>query len=45
MILNADLGGGFKYLFNFHPYMGEMIQFDEHIVQQGLKPPEMYAGF
>ena len=29
------LGGGFKYFFNFYPYFGEMIQFDEHIFQMG----------
>ena len=28
------LVGGFKYLY-FHPYFGEMIQFDEHIFQLG----------
>ena len=29
------LGGGFKYLFMFTPNPGEMIQFDEHILQIG----------
>ena len=24
----SGLGGGFKYVFYFHPYLGEMIQFD-----------------
>ena len=28
------LGGGFKY-FIFSPLPGEMIQFDEHILQMG----------
>ena len=29
-----QLGGGVKY-FDFHPYLGEMIQFDKHIFQMG----------
>ena len=32
---NDELGGGFEYFWNFHPYLGEMIQFDEHIFQMG----------
>ena len=28
------LGGGFRYLL-LYPYLGEMIQFDEHIFQMG----------
>ncbi len=31
-------GGGFKDIL-FSPLPGEMIQFDEHIFQIGLKPP------
>ena len=33
----SPLGGGFKYFFNVHPYLGKlMIQFDVHIFQNGL---------
>ena len=32
------LDGGFKY-FAFSPLFGEIIQFDEHIFSDGLKPP------
>ena len=28
-------GGNSNMFFNFHPYFGEMIQFDEHIFQRG----------
>ena len=31
----AKLGDGFKDFFYFHPYLGEMIHFDEHIFQGG----------
>jgi len=36
-----ELGGGFKCFFYFHPYLGKMIQFDEHILSDGLvnQPP------
>ena len=33
------LGGSFKYVFYFHPYLGKIPQFDEHIFSNGLKPP------
>ena len=34
------LGGGFDKIF-FHPYLGQMIQFEsEHIFQTGLVQPE-----
>ena len=29
------LGGGNSNIFYFHPYLGKMIQFDEHIFQMG----------
>ena len=29
---------GFKYFLNFHSYLGKMIQSDEHIFSDGLKP-------
>ena len=35
-------GGGFKYVFSLH-LPGEMIQFDEHIFQMGLKPPTSFV--
>ena len=39
LMTKKSLGGGFMF-FYFHPYLGEMIQFDEHIFQRGLvKPP------
>ena len=32
-----------KYFWNFHPLVGEMIQFDEHIFQRGLvRPPARF---
>ena len=35
--------GGFKYFFMFTPILGEMmIQFDEPILSNGLKPPTRY---
>ena len=33
-VLRHELGGGFKH-FLFLPLPGEMIQFDEHIIQMG----------
>ena len=33
------LGGGFKHFLIFTLKIGEMIQFDDHIFQLGLKPP------
>ena len=33
---NPFLGGGFKHFFFFTPiYLGEIVQFDEHIFQMG----------
>ena len=29
------LAGGFKSFFNVHPYLGELIQFDEDMFQMG----------
>ena len=29
------LGGAFKYFFMFTPILGEMLQFDVHILQMG----------
>ena len=37
-IFGFKLGGGFKYFFYFHPYLGEDFQFDKY-VSDGLKPP------
>ncbi len=34
-------GGGFIF-FIFTPKIGEMIQFDEHIFSNGLKPPTRF---
>ena len=34
-IYKPFLGGGNSKIFYFHPYLGEMIQFDEHIFQRG----------
>ena len=31
----SNLGGGNSNIFDFHPNLGEMIQFDEHIFQMG----------
>ena len=33
--IKIDLGGGNSNIFYFHPYLGEMIQFDEHIFWMG----------
>ena len=33
------LGGGNSNIVDFHLYLGEMIQFDEHIFTNGWKPP------
>ena len=50
-VTSLGLGGGFKYVFFFkyvHAYFGEMIQFDEHILQNGLKqmvPRGLIIGF
>ena len=37
--ITRSLGGGFNDFLNVHPYLGEMIQFDEHMLEMGLKPP------
>ena len=37
-----NLTGGFKYLL-CSPLLGEIIQFDEHIFSEGLKPPTSNA--
>ena len=42
----SNLGGGFKDFLNFHPYLGEMIQFDgSHIFQIGLVQPPTSNSF
>ena len=33
--LPSNLGGGNSNIFYFHPHLGEVIQFDEHIFQMG----------
>ena len=38
-----ELGGGFIFLY-FHPYLGEMIQIEEHIFQKGLVQPPTRTG-
>ena len=45
MNLNAFLGGGsgVKHFFVF-PLPGEVIQFDEHIFSNGLKPPTRFES-
>ena len=40
-LLGGFLVGGFNF-FVFSPLLGEMIQFDEHIFQMGLKPPTRF---
>ena len=38
--LRMTIGGGFKYFFYFHPYLGKKItHFDEHIFSDGLVQP------
>ena len=38
--VSSHLGGGNSNIFgNLTPMSGEMIQFDEHIFENGLKPP------
>ena len=37
------LGGGNSNIFYFHPYPGEMIQFDQY-VSKGLKPPSSFGS-
>ena len=34
-----SLGGGFKYVFNDHPYFGEIPILTISYVSNGLKPP------
>jgi len=34
-LFESFLGGGNSNIFFFHPLLGEMIQFDEHIFQMG----------
>ena len=38
-LLYSNARWWFQIFFYVHPYLGEMIQFDEHIFQIGLKPP------
>ena len=37
----GKLGGGFKYFFNFQPYLGKDSHFDDHIFQMGIN---LYIG-
>ncbi len=38
-IYNSKLGGGFKYFWCFHPYLGKMNPFWRAYFWNGLKPP------
>ena len=33
IVWGGNLGAGFQTFFNFYPYLGERIQFGEHIFQ------------
>ena len=41
-LVQYHLGGGFIFLMFTPTVLGEMIQFDEHIFSDGLKPPSSH---
>ena len=41
-IIRAFLGGGFEYMFYFHPYLGKWSNLT-NIFSDGLKPPTRYS--
>ena len=38
-----QLGGGFKYFWNFHPYLGKWFPIWRAYFSKGLKPPTSYT--